>query len=103
MTRKSAFERAGSPANFVPEHVFDRQGQLLERAGHVVHWRGRQWAVTDAGVEAVDGKYHIEASAIRCDREGRDWIEHMRHQYWVDCEDLAEALEIARRRWAQTH
>jgi len=26
--------------------------------GCTAHWRGRQWAVTDTGVEALNGKYH---------------------------------------------
>jgi hypothetical protein len=33
-----------------------------------VHWRGRQWAVTGYGIEALDGMYHVPFSEISGDR-----------------------------------
>ena len=67
--------------------------------GCTAHWRGRQWAVTDTGVEALNGKYHIAIANIWADRDGQHWIEHMQHHYWVDIRDFKEALTIAQKRW----
>src|SRR6185369_4546489 len=49
--------------------------------GEPVYWRGRQWAVTAFGVEALNGKYRIRASDVWQDETGGDWLTHMRHQY----------------------
>jgi hypothetical protein len=59
-----------------------------------IYWQGRQLSVTAFGVECRDGRY-----AIPCDRLREDgWIMHMAEKEWVDLEDFAEALRIARPR-----
>jgi hypothetical protein len=57
-----------------------------------VIWRGRQWKVTAHGIECSERTY-----AIPRDRLGEPWwLEHMAEKEWVDLDDLAEALRIAR-------
>lgn len=64
-----------------------------------VIWQGRQWAVTGFGIEARDGKYPIEGKRVWEENHGHGWIEHMAEKSWVDLDDFAEALRIARGRW----
>jgi hypothetical protein len=63
-----------------------------------IFWLGKQWAVTGYGVQAVnkklDMKFDIEASRIW--EEGLS--EAMASESWLDAEDFAEALKVARRR-----
>jgi hypothetical protein len=61
-----------------------------ERLGKVI-WRGKQWAATKHGVECRDGLYTIDRSRL-----SKDWLMHMAAKDWVDLEDFAEALRIAR-------
>lgn len=62
-----------------------------------VHWQGRQWAVTDYGIEALDGMYHVpftdipDAEAIR-----PEWLDALFRRYGTDGDDLAAALKVAR-------
>lgn len=61
-------------------------------------WRGRQWSVTDHGVEARDGTYFICRSrlyeGIRDPHSG--WEFHMAEKSWVDTEDFSTAMRIGR-------
>ena len=66
---------------------------------HPIWWRGRQWAVTNYGVEALDGTYAIEARRLT---EGlgaiapRVWLcEQVACEEWVDVDDLATAWLVA--------
>ena len=66
---------------------------------HAIWWRGRQWAVTNYGVEALDGTYAIEARRLT---EGlgaiapRVWLcEQVACEEWVDVDDLATAWLVA--------
>ena len=66
---------------------------------HAIWWRGRQWAVTNYGVEALDGTYAIEARRLT---EGlgsiapRVWLcEQVACEEWVDIDDLATAWLVA--------
>jgi hypothetical protein len=62
-----------------------------------VHWQGRQWAVTDYGIEALDGMYHVPYSEIRdADAGPMPWLDDLRSRYGTDCDDLAAALQVAR-------
>ena len=80
-----------------------------------VYWRGRQWAATAYGVEALDGSYTIEGERLWEDdfqpwtvgHEGLGWVAHMAEKVWVDVADFRNALlearghfEIARHRKA---
>jgi hypothetical protein len=73
----------------------------MSEVAEPVYWRGLQWAVTPYGVECLDGRYHIKAGDIWHDEAGCDWLAHMRHQYWVNLDDLGQALEHARQQWPE--
>jgi hypothetical protein len=60
-------------------------------------WRGRQWAATKYGVERRDGCYPIHRSRLWENDEQYPWVMHMAVKPWVDLEDFAEALRVARR------
>jgi hypothetical protein len=62
-----------------------------------IWWRGKQWAVTSDGIEALDGSYYIEAKRLletMTDSYG-GWLEHMGEKLWVDMEEFATAWLVA--------
>lgn len=65
-----------------------------------VHWKGRQWAVTGYGIEALDGMYHVPPADIWPRSDGTlPWLDALCRRYGTDREDLTAALEVARARW----
>jgi hypothetical protein len=63
---------------------------------HPVWWRGRQWAVTEYGIEALDGRYVIEASRLTEDIEiYGGWPAHIGKKIWVDVPDFVTAWLVA--------
>jgi hypothetical protein len=64
-----------------------------------IYWVGRQWAVTGAGIQAVDqrlqGAFDIEVSRLWDD----DLESRMRAYVWLNGEDFGKALELARARF----
>jgi hypothetical protein len=70
------------------------RGQRLSN----VYWQGRQWAVTDYGVERRDGHYVIERNRLWDNEKDYGWVRHLAAKPKTDLEDFAEALRIARRR-----
>jgi hypothetical protein len=63
-----------------------------ERLSRII-WQGLEWAVTEHGVECRDGTYAIAASRL-----WENWVLHMAEKDWIDLDDFAEALRIARHR-----
>jgi hypothetical protein len=71
----------------------------------IVLFKNAQWAVTDYGVETVEGDrgvppYHIEESrltetASRPNGIFYDWPVHMARKAWVDIEAFTEAFDKA--------
>lgn len=60
-----------------------------------IMWKGRQWAVTEHGIERCDGKhYAIHKGQLRMHR-GKSWMGHMEGKGWVDLHDFANALGMA--------
>lgn len=59
------------------------------------HYMGLQWAVTDYGIEQVDGPYHIPMRDLGMDVGEGGWVGHMAEKTWVDIEDFRRALDIA--------
>jgi hypothetical protein len=49
-----------------------------------VWWHGRQWAVTEYGIERLDGTYVIDAKRLTENIETYGWPGHMRGKDWVD-------------------
>jgi hypothetical protein len=66
-----------------------------------IYWVGRQWAVTGYGMQAVDprlkGRFDIEA--IRLWEDGLS--ESLNAGAWLNAEDFAKALAVARARYPQ--
>jgi hypothetical protein len=66
-----------------------------------IYWIGRQWAVTGYGMQAVDpklkGQFDIEA--IRLWEDGLS--ESLNAGAWLNAEDFAKALSVARARYPQ--
>lgn len=69
-----------------------------------IYWQGKQWCVTDYGIETVEqDRYYIEAERLGDLTEGRDRDQHpgaerLRHtggKTWVDIEELAAAFAVA--------
>lgn len=58
-------------------------------------WRGRQWAVTEYGIECLDGSYWCEAKGLGEDLPNHSWPEHMADKSWVDVDDFATAWMVA--------
>ena len=67
---------------------------------HETIWQGRQWAVTEYGIEARDGIYHLPAERLSetrqyQDHELPDWPLHMAEKTWVDIHDFCTAFLVA--------
>lgn len=62
---------------------------------HPVLWAGKQWAVTEYGIEARDGTYAIQASRLHEGEPGYSWERHMRDKQWVDVCDFRRAFLVA--------
>ena len=59
-----------------------------------IWWRGRQWAVTAYGIEALDGRYPIDARRL-VEKQGHSWPEHMADKDWVDVDEFATSWMVA--------
>lgn len=75
------------------EHV-KNCGEAL--AGEI--WRGRQWSVTDYGIEARDGLYVLSWAQLDEDfaGTGHSLPEHVAEKNWVDLDDFLTAWLVAR-------
>jgi hypothetical protein len=62
---------------------------------HPIIWRGRQWAVTEYGIECLDGSYYCEAKRLGEDLPEYSWCEHMAEKDWVDIDDFDTAWLVA--------
>jgi hypothetical protein len=61
-----------------------------------VWWRGRQWAVTEYGLERRNGTYALEAKRLCGDHKNNySSILHMGEKNWVDVDDFTTAFFIA--------
>lgn len=66
-----------------------------------IYWVGRQWAVTGAGIQAVDQKRR-SAFDIEVDRIWDDGLAgHLRTHTWFNGEDFERAVAIARTRFPE--
>jgi len=67
---------------------------------HRILWRGRQWAVTVYGVEALDGTYFFDRSRIADGVVSKfdahhSWPVHMAEKTWVDIDDFVTCWLVA--------
>lgn len=69
-----------------------------------IYWAGRQWCVTDMGLETIKlNEYAVEAARLgdltegvgRDQRPGAERLRHIGTKTWVDVEDLAAAFAVA--------
>lgn len=67
-----------------------------------VLWKGRQWAVTDYGLETISEPYHYHLTVDQLresgvgDRAGRyDSLIHLMEKNWLDVDDFATAFLVA--------
>jgi hypothetical protein len=67
-----------------------------EKLTRPISWTGYQWAVTGYGLECRDGCYHVAKHDLWMDECHHGWVPHMSEKGWVDLDDFAEALRIAR-------
>lgn len=72
-----------------------------EQPPRKVYWSGRQWCVTDFGLETINpDRYYVEPSQLRRLTEGAgipmaEGLRHIGEKTWVDIEDLAAAFAVA--------
>ncbi len=84
-------------------HVVAIDRNSIKNRGEVLHetiWQGRQWAVTEYGIEARDGTYHFEAERLSETRlyqgnELPEWPLHLAEKTWVDIHDFCTAFMVA--------
>lgn len=57
--------------------------------------RGKQWAVTNRGVKALDGSYPILAARSLENFNARPWPIQLSEKNWVDGDDFATTLRVA--------
>jgi hypothetical protein len=62
---------------------------------HPILWRGKQWAVTEFGIEALSGTYSIKAKRLAEGVENYGWPMHMTQKSWVDVDDFCTAWLVA--------
>jgi hypothetical protein len=60
-----------------------------------VLWQGRQWAVTDYGLECRDGTYCFEAARIAEHADTYGWPLHITQKNWADSDDFCTAWLVA--------
>jgi hypothetical protein len=58
-------------------------------------WRGKQWAVTEHGIEALDGGYYIEAARLVEKLPMHSWAEQVCGKTWCDTEEFVTAWLVA--------
>jgi hypothetical protein len=64
-----------------------------------IFWIGRQWAVTGLGMQAINQKLggQFDVEIVRLWDEG--WLDILRAQSWLNAEDFAKGLAVARARY----
>jgi hypothetical protein len=72
-----------------------RRSRFCGEPLHSIWWRGRQWAVTEYGIEALDGTYSFEAKRLTEDIATWGRPAHMAEKDWVDIEDFSTAWLVA--------
>lgn len=58
-------------------------------------WRGKQWAVTEHGIECLDGTYFIEKSRLLEGLGRHSWLDQMAEKTWVNIDEFCTCWMIA--------
>lgn len=80
------------------EPIIEMDATPIRVRGEALHpmwWRGRQWAVTEFGIERLDGGYAIEAARLRQGIEEHAFPQHIRKKVWADAEEFTTAWMVA--------
>ncbi len=64
-----------------------------------IYWVGRQWAVTGAGLQAVDQRRNSQFDIAIADLWEDDLAGRMRSHAWLNADDFDKALAVARQRF----
>uniref|UniRef100_UPI003BA88F44 hypothetical protein n=1 Tax=Stappia sp. TaxID=1870903 RepID=UPI003BA88F44 len=60
-----------------------------------IWWRGKQWAVTEYGIEALDGTYYVEKDRLLEEAENWPWPRQLGTKRWVDPDEFCTAFMVA--------
>lgn len=75
---------------------YDNEVQNLGEELEVIWWQGKQWSVTEYGLECRDGCYHLAANQLTDNWDGSpDLPRHMGGKEWCDIDDFCTAFTIA--------
>lgn len=69
--------------------------EVTGTAPREILWRGKQWAVTTFGIEALDGDYSIAAGRLDENFSDWSWIMQLGAKSWVDIPDFTTAFMVA--------
>lgn len=58
-------------------------------------WRGKQWAVTVEGIEALDGTYYIGRERLLENEVDWPWVRQLGEKNWCDIDEFATAYLVA--------
>jgi hypothetical protein len=83
-------ERGDAPIEYCDNPVPLRSEPLTR-----ILWRGRQWAVTEYGIECLDGTYAIAAKRLTENIDQWPWTMQVTHKGWVDSDDFVTAWLVA--------
>jgi hypothetical protein len=62
---------------------------------HPIVWQGRQWAVTEYGIECRDGRYTIDKARLGEFHSSWSWVKQLGEKPWVDVADFTTAYLVA--------
>ena len=85
-----------APPNYEMTDVVEVRGEHLHEP---IFWTGRQWAVTEFGLESRTGIYSIPKRRLWYEEDEWGWVRQISNRPWVDMADFAEGLRLARRHW----
>ncbi len=81
---------------YVVDDVVEVRGEHLHEP---IYWTGRQWAVTEFGLESRTGIYSIPKRRLWNEEDDWGWVRQISNRPWVDMADFAEGLRLARQKW----
>lgn len=77
--------------NIFPKQCFSEVICIGEELDFVL-WQGKQWAVTEYGVECRNGNYAIDSKwFVQNDEKFYGWVRHMSEKTWVDILEFENA------------
>ena len=60
-----------------------------------IFWRGKQWAVTQDGIECLDGTYFIGKSRLLEGLGEHSWLDQLAEKTWVDSDEFCTCWMVA--------